>query len=210
MKKIKVLLKKVGRKAEKIEIDDTLEAKQKLVGGLIEVAPFGKYDLVCNEEGKIMALYPNCVLNHDMICGNFFVANSDYETGEFKSLTNEEIENLKGSLEIKSVKYSPIQMLEILRREKELNKEFEESQMNKLVKYYENLENEFSNTSSKDEINNLMTDMGQDLYPEPTEQDLKDMEVAYYLNKENKKLEEHQEFLEQTKDTYDVEEREEI
>ncbi len=210
MKKLKVLLKKVGRESEVIEIDDTLEAKQKLVGGLIEVVPCGKYDLVCNEEGKLLGLYPNCVINHDMICGNFFLANTDYEKGEFKSLTDEEIEMLKGSLQIRSVRYTPRQMKEVLRREKELDKEFEAEKDNKLLDYYSNLSYDFNILATKEEIENLMNDVDKDLYYEPTEQDLKDMEESYYSNKKKKQEVEYEEFLANAKNEYDYEEREEI
>lgn len=210
MKKLKVLLKKVGREAETIEIDDTLEAKQKLVGGLIEVVPYGEYDLVCNEEGKLVGLYPNCVVNHDMICGNFFLANSDYETGEFKSLADEEIERLKESLSIRSVIYTPNQMKEVYRREKELDKEFEAERVNKLSDYYNNLDYSFETISAKEDIEKLMTDMKRELYPEPTEQDLEDMEKSYYLDKKKIQEQEHKEFLDNTKNEYDFEEREEM
>ena len=40
---------------------------------------------------------------------------------------------------------------------------------------------------TKDEIEKLMSDMKRDLYPEPTEEDIKEMEEAFNLTqKENK------------------------
>ena len=65
-KKLKVIFKEVGKKPIVIEVDDTLEAKQKLVGGLIEVVPYkDNLLLICNEEGKIMNL--NLIYNLIMI-----------------------------------------------------------------------------------------------------------------------------------------------
>ena len=50
--KIKVLYKRVGREPEVIEIENTLQAMQSLVGGFIEVIPYDYYELVCNDEGE--------------------------------------------------------------------------------------------------------------------------------------------------------------
>ena len=53
--KLKILYKEVGKRPKPMEIEDTLEAKQKLVGGLIEVVPYiDNMLLICNEEGKKM------------------------------------------------------------------------------------------------------------------------------------------------------------
>lgn len=38
--KLKIIYKEVGKRSKPMEIEDTLEAKQKLVGGLIEVVPY--------------------------------------------------------------------------------------------------------------------------------------------------------------------------
>ena len=52
-KLIRILLKKAGKDPEVIEIRNTLEEKQRLVGGLIEVIPYDDLLLICNEEGKL-------------------------------------------------------------------------------------------------------------------------------------------------------------
>ena len=53
--KLKILYKEVGKRPKPMEIEDTLEAKQKLVGGLIGVVPYiDNMLLICNEEGKKM------------------------------------------------------------------------------------------------------------------------------------------------------------
>ena len=92
VKKLKVLYLEVGKKPKVIEIDDTLEAKQDLVGGLIEVIPYRRnLVLICNEEGKINELEPNLNLKGDIIVGNCFIVGDDYKNAGFKSITDEEI-----------------------------------------------------------------------------------------------------------------------
>lgn len=75
-------------------IKNTLEEKQKLVGGQIEYAYLSECDdvaIVCNEEGKILGLPLNRDIGHDIIAGNFFLVGDDYEHGEDRSLTEEQI-----------------------------------------------------------------------------------------------------------------------
>lgn len=59
-----MLLVKSKKKPEVMEIEDTLESLQKMVGGYIEVVyPFDDpVGLIVNEEGKILKLPPNRVL----------------------------------------------------------------------------------------------------------------------------------------------------
>ena len=87
-----------------MEIDDTLEAKQKLVGGLIEVVPY-KDDLllICNEEGKIANLKPNLQFDYDYIAGNCFIVGDDYENSGFKSVEENQIEDIKKDLEDRTI-----------------------------------------------------------------------------------------------------------
>ena len=97
-KKIKCLLVRPYELPEEIEIDNTLEAKQKLVGGYIEQAFLPKDDsivLICNEEGKINGMKPNRDIGHDIIFGPFLIVGNDYENGGYKSLTSEQILNYK-------------------------------------------------------------------------------------------------------------------
>ena len=100
-KKIRILYKEVGKEPQIMFIDNTLEAKQKLVGGLIEVVPYEDVLIICNEEGKILNMPPNLVFEYDYIAGNCFVIGDDYKNADFKSLTDEEIlkyrEDLKKS-----------------------------------------------------------------------------------------------------------------
>ena len=62
---------------------------------------------------------------------------------------------------------------------------------------------------TKDEIEKLMNDMKKDLYPEPTEEDIKEMEEAFNLTQKEKQMQEFKEFIEQSKKDYDFEDREE-
>ena len=62
---------------------------------------------------------------------------------------------------------------------------------------------------AKDEIEKLMSDMKRDLYPEPTEEDIKEMEEAFNLTQKEKQMQEFNEFIEQSKKDYDFENREE-
>lgn len=103
-KKLKVIFKEVGKDPVVMEIDDTLEAKQKLVGGLIEIVPY-KDDLllVCNEEGKITNLKPNLQFDYDYIAGNCFIVGDDYENSGFKSIEDSRIEDIKKDLEDRSI-----------------------------------------------------------------------------------------------------------
>ena len=62
--KISVLLINPGESPKMVEIDDTLEAEQRLVGGLIEqYMPFeDDVAIICNEEGKLNGMKPNRII----------------------------------------------------------------------------------------------------------------------------------------------------
>ena len=93
---LKIVLKKVGEEPEVMNIENTLEAKQKLVDGWIEVVSVTEdILLVCNEEGKLDNRPPNLLFDYDYIAGDCFFIGDDYENGDFKSLTDEQIEEVK-------------------------------------------------------------------------------------------------------------------
>lgn len=95
-KELKIVLKKVGEEPKIMNIENTLEAKQKLVDGWIEVISVTEdILLVCNEEGKLDNLPPNLLFDYDYIAGDCFFIGDDYENGDFKSLTDEQIEEVK-------------------------------------------------------------------------------------------------------------------
>jgi len=94
MDKIKGLLVKPYELPEEIEIENSLEAKQHLVGGYIECVYLPNDEsvvLICNEEGKINGMKLNRDIGHDIIAGPFLILGDDYENGDFKSLTENQI-----------------------------------------------------------------------------------------------------------------------
>lgn len=97
-KRIRCLLVEPHNLPKEIEIDNTLEAKQKIVGGYIECAYLPNDEevvIICNEEGKINGLKLNRDIGHDIIAGPFLIVGDDYENGDFKSLTDEQIMKYK-------------------------------------------------------------------------------------------------------------------
>lgn len=127
--KIKCLLVKPYELPKEIEIDNTLEAKQKLVGGYIEQAFLPKDDsvvLICNEEGKINGMKPNRDIGHDIIFGPFLIVGNDYENGGYKSLTSEQILNYKIRFDKHSIVQTENRVLGILLNGKPHNFDREE------------------------------------------------------------------------------------
>lgn len=108
-KKLRILLKRVGREPEVKVIENTLRAKQVLVSGLIEVIPYEDVLLVCNDEGKLLNFLPNINLGYDYIAGDCFLVGDDYENADFKSLTDEEIEKYTKKLKEQSLKFISIE-----------------------------------------------------------------------------------------------------
>ncbi|MBO5004984.1 MAG: DUF3846 domain-containing protein [Clostridia bacterium] len=108
-KKIKVLIVEPRKEPYVKEIDNTLEEKQKIVGGLIEFVELEEtVDLICNDEGKMNNLEMNRIITNDIICGTFIICGQ--KDGYSISLTDEKIEKYKKyfSLKVHSV---PIELL---------------------------------------------------------------------------------------------------
>ena len=98
---IRVLAVRPHEMPEVIEMENTLEAKQKFVGGWIEMCtPYEHKDtavIICNEEGKLMGLEPNRPLYmngiiYDVVCGNFLIVDVPEDLEDFGSLSDEQIE----------------------------------------------------------------------------------------------------------------------
>ena len=96
---MKVLLIAPGTKPKVEEIDHTLTAMQKLVGGTIQaIYPFADHvALVCNDEGKLLGLPLNRAIRApatgqilDVIAGSFFICGLGKE--DFASLTDEQVQ----------------------------------------------------------------------------------------------------------------------
>ena len=91
---IKGLLVSPNELPKEIEFENTLEDKQLLVGGYIECVYPEKDDgvvFICNEEGKINGMKYNRDIGYDIIYGPFLILGDDYDNGDFKSLTEDQI-----------------------------------------------------------------------------------------------------------------------
>ena len=96
---MRILKIKPEQKPERIDIPDTLEAMQKVVGGYIQaVYPFEEpIALICNEEGKLLNLPLNRALRddkgnvYDIISGTFFVCAAPPDSNHFAGLTDQQV-----------------------------------------------------------------------------------------------------------------------
>ena len=122
--KIKCLLVEPYKLPKEIEIDNTLEAKQKIVDGLIECVYFNDVMIICNEEGKINGMIPNRDIGSDIVFGPFLIVGDDYEKGEFKSLTEKQILDNKIRFDENSIVRTENKILNIFLN-KNRNKDFE-------------------------------------------------------------------------------------
>ena len=78
-----------NRPAYETEIENTLKALQRAVGGYIEAVSISDgISLVCNEEGKLDNLPGNRRIGNDIIAGAFVIVGNGEE--DFRSLTDEE------------------------------------------------------------------------------------------------------------------------
>lgn len=94
MNKIKVLIVETIRDPYVEEIINTLEEKQKIVGGLIQKTELeNNVDLIYNEESKILNLEMNRIIKNDVVCGTFIIAGQ--RNGEYISLTEKQINKYK-------------------------------------------------------------------------------------------------------------------
>lgn len=99
-KKIKILVVEPKKEPYEKIIDNTLEEKQKIVGGLIEFVELEEtVDLICNDEGKMNNLEMNRIITNDIICGTFIICGQ--KDGDSISLTDEEIEKYKKYFNLK-------------------------------------------------------------------------------------------------------------
>ena len=117
MKKLKGLLVKPYELPEEIELDDSLEAKQNLVGGYIECVDFLKDNnviFICNEEGKINGMPLNRDIGYDIIAGPFLILGNYYENGDFKSLTDNQIMHYKKVFDKDSIDQTEKKILSII------------------------------------------------------------------------------------------------
>lgn len=91
MSKITVVACKPGKNPEVIEIENTLEAMQHIVGGLIQLVAVGEFDLFVNEEGHLLDLAYNRDVMGLPIVGPLFISKADDE-GETIGLNPDEVQ----------------------------------------------------------------------------------------------------------------------
>lgn len=100
---IKVVVVEPNEEAKIIEVKNTLESMQELVGGYIET--YGPFEdeaiIVCNEEGRMNGMPSNRAMRDkdgnilNIICGPFFVCYAPFDSEDFLSLSDEMAEKYK-------------------------------------------------------------------------------------------------------------------
>jgi len=98
---MRVLIVEPDRAPRVAEIENTLESKQEIVGGRIEMTcpPIHPDDavIICNEEGKFNGSEPNRAVfladgtPYDIIFGTFIICRAPIDSDDFESLTDEQI-----------------------------------------------------------------------------------------------------------------------
>lgn len=83
-----------------MEIENSLQAEQKFVGGLIECTALTEdIDLVCNEEGLLLDLAPRIAIpeSKTIIAGDCFICRHDRK-GNFQSIKESDLELIKSKV----------------------------------------------------------------------------------------------------------------
>ena len=108
---------------EEVTIPNTLKAKQEIVGGDIEYAYIENDNsvvLICNEYGKLDGLTYNRDIGYDVIAGPFLIV-GDEDTGEDRSLLDEQIKKYKNVFNEKSIKDTNAKITEIILQKNKIN-----------------------------------------------------------------------------------------
>ena len=88
---MKVIIKKVGQQPEIVDIENTLESMQKIVGGYVELVHVRTgCVMLCNEEGGMQGLPYNFTLGNAGIVGDVLFTKPDGET--FTDLNEHDVE----------------------------------------------------------------------------------------------------------------------
>lgn len=91
---MKAIIKEVGKEPKVIDIENTLEALQKAVGGYIEALSVGgNVIMLCDEEGKLKGSKYNFDLGNDKIVGDVLFTKSDGGE-EFTDLNENDVETI--------------------------------------------------------------------------------------------------------------------
>ena len=101
--KIRVIIVEPSTEPYTVKIKNTLEEKQKIVGGLIEFYELEhNVDLIYNEESKILNLDFNRIIKNDVVCGRFIIAGQ--KNGYSISLSRKQIKKYKKEFALKKHK----------------------------------------------------------------------------------------------------------
>ena len=111
---IRVILCKPDERAMVVEMEDSLEAMQNMVGGLIEeYMPWDdEVTIICNDEGKMNGLPLNRGIKdedghlQDIIAGDFFICYAPIESERFLSMPPELEEKYLEKFELPEKFYS--------------------------------------------------------------------------------------------------------
>lgn len=97
-KYIKVIILEPGQPARVDRIENKLSVLQGIVGGNIECVRMEDHDIIINEEGKFLDLEPNFFIYEgmDYIAGTAVFSGVNYNTGEFKSLSEDQVKFITG------------------------------------------------------------------------------------------------------------------
>ena len=90
--KIRVMVKAPGKDWEPKTIDNTLEALQQEVGGYIQFVPcYGVAGggILCNEEGRLMGLERNCLVEGVSYCGSIVYIGARPDREDFEDCPEE-------------------------------------------------------------------------------------------------------------------------
>lgn len=95
-KNIKVVIVEPSKPARVEVIENALSNFQNLVGGYIECIREDGFDIIINEEGKFIDLEPNFGIyeGQDYVAGTAIFAGVDYDEGEFKSLSDQQVKGI--------------------------------------------------------------------------------------------------------------------
>lgn len=113
---IKVLYVEPFKEPVEMFIKNNLQEKRKLVDGNIEYAYLlndYSISIICNEESKLNGMKPNRDIGHDIIFGPFLIAGYD-DSGEDRSLTDEQIEKYKKEFDELSIYKTILKVNQIL------------------------------------------------------------------------------------------------
>ena len=98
---MRIIMVEPERSPYEMELEDSLGAMQRCVGGTIEAVyePGGRdAALICNDEGKLLGLPLNRALRdekgeiYDVIAGTFFICSAPPDSESFTSLTDEQVD----------------------------------------------------------------------------------------------------------------------